>query len=487
MSAKFNVLFTAAPNVVLWPDGLTQADTTVAPLGLYSLSALVKHAGFGCSILDPVEFWRDVRTPEDLEAFAGGHAVACVSANSATWATAMALIQRLSELRPRPIIIVGGAHGTFCDEHVMRSTKVDIVVRGEGEGVLPTLLRRLAAKGPLDDIDGLAFRRKGNIVRTKDQTALTPAQLSETPLPLWQRLPPGQYHLLPVELSRAGQPGVTDPSCPNHPPCNVSTACAVARLQHAVRHLSLVRSRTLLFTDESLTDDVERMCMVAAILLDTHPAVGVALRANPSDLSSETVLAALSHLKTELVDLCADRSSADELVTAARGLHAAGVSTQVKYSFNVGGSEQTASDVMRTMAFSMSLASRYGNRLQLKWQSQFPGSSGYLDLQRRGLAPAARVFDDWPTGSAVAQTAPGIDANALRQIDDFAAILRQSFPWVSTTGNLFRPWIRHAHLAADRAAPVLRDPDRRSRSMGTLNFANLPPRLPLVLQRRVSS
>lgn len=62
-------------------------------------------------------------------------------------------------------VIMGGQFATACDIEILENTKVDIIVRGEGEYTLLDI----ANKKPLKDIDGISFRKEGKIIRNKDR------------------------------------------------------------------------------------------------------------------------------------------------------------------------------------------------------------------------------------------------------------------------------------------------------------------------------
>jgi hypothetical protein len=65
------VLFTAAPGFIMWSNGSARVDTSVPPVALYTLGAVVEQAGFPCTILDPVEYWRLCRDSAPLRRLAG--------------------------------------------------------------------------------------------------------------------------------------------------------------------------------------------------------------------------------------------------------------------------------------------------------------------------------------------------------------------------------------------------------------------------------
>ncbi len=69
--------------------------------------------------------------------------------------------------------LAGGQH--FVDENLVEAfdNGLDLVVCGEGEQTIQELLPALDAGEPLDGIDGLAYRRDGQIVRTSQRAPMT--------------------------------------------------------------------------------------------------------------------------------------------------------------------------------------------------------------------------------------------------------------------------------------------------------------------------
>lgn len=83
--------------------------------------------------------------------------------------------------RPDCFVVAGGPHATDQPEDVLRSSDVDCVVIGEGELTFGDLMERRLQGAAIDDVDGIAFRRDGTIVRTPPRALI--AELDALPLP----------------------------------------------------------------------------------------------------------------------------------------------------------------------------------------------------------------------------------------------------------------------------------------------------------------
>ena len=65
--------------------------------------------------------------------------------------------------------MVGGPHFSKCDEDALKHVpSIDIVVRGEGEGIIKELVPRLLNGGDWSRVDGISFREGSNIRRNPD-------------------------------------------------------------------------------------------------------------------------------------------------------------------------------------------------------------------------------------------------------------------------------------------------------------------------------
>jgi radical SAM superfamily enzyme YgiQ (UPF0313 family) len=85
-------------------------------------------------------------------------------------ATAIEVSRALRAARPDLPIIWGGYFPTLYPQAALNCEYVDYLVRGQGEDSLPALLAALRDRGAADEsIPGIAFRRDGRMVRTKDR------------------------------------------------------------------------------------------------------------------------------------------------------------------------------------------------------------------------------------------------------------------------------------------------------------------------------
>jgi len=75
---------------------------------------------------------------------------------------ALKIARIIKEWDEKKIVVMGGAHASCDPEGILRSPWVDYVVMGEGEIRFPLLLETVE-KGGMKEIDGIGFRRNGEI------------------------------------------------------------------------------------------------------------------------------------------------------------------------------------------------------------------------------------------------------------------------------------------------------------------------------------
>ncbi|HVW84124.1 MAG TPA: cobalamin-dependent protein, partial [Bryobacteraceae bacterium] len=184
-----------------------------APLGLLSLAAALREAGYEPSIIDgalhPDYRARIRRGLEDCVAFG----VSLLTGPMILEAIEMSRMVRA--LRPEIPVIFGGWHPSLATDQTLREEYVDIVVRHQGERTLVEILDRLQAGKPLDLVGGCWFKRDGRIRRNPDRPAIP---LSELPAPAYDLVDFDAYERA---CGRRKLPYATSIGCPYA--CNYCT------------------------------------------------------------------------------------------------------------------------------------------------------------------------------------------------------------------------------------------------------------------------
>ena len=107
-------------------------------------------------------FWRGVqeRIREQAPDVVG------ISAKSQNFASACVVAELVKKINRDITVIMGGPHPTLVGPEALDCEHIDVAVRGEGEQTLLELLGEIQKERKLENVNGVVFRRNGDIVET---------------------------------------------------------------------------------------------------------------------------------------------------------------------------------------------------------------------------------------------------------------------------------------------------------------------------------
>jgi len=234
------------------------------PLGLLSLAASLREAGFEPKIVDGAldrDYQRTVLR-EIRESLCLG--ISLLTGPMIRDAIEMSRLVR--KIQPDLPIIYGGWHPSLLTAETLRDPAVDIVVRHQGEKTLVEILQRLEAGQNLDMVQGCWYKLRGRIYENPDRPA---SALSELPSPAYDLIDFDAYEQACGERKL---PYATSIGCPYA--CNYCTDMVFYNrrfnpysVEQVVQEITqLVRRHRL--TEVALVD--------SNFLVDTRRAVGIA-------------------------------------------------------------------------------------------------------------------------------------------------------------------------------------------------------------------
>lgn len=165
--------------------GPRKPPRSVQGLGLPCLAAALEAAGFRARIFD---LYPDSPPTEDLaelderlaEVVAQAQPVLVgMTIHTPFYADRVRLAAALRARLPTVLLVAGGHHPTAEPEHLLKTSKFDVCVVGEGEQTLVEIARGLCAGGRRDAgdwlrrIPGVVFKQEGEIVRTPARSPQT--------------------------------------------------------------------------------------------------------------------------------------------------------------------------------------------------------------------------------------------------------------------------------------------------------------------------
>lgn len=103
------------------------------------------------------------------------------------------LLERVRDALPETVVVMGNLHARYFHEYYLRKNLAHIVVHGEGELVMPEIVRHLRERRNPDHIKGISYLDDGDRVKT------TPPE----PIADLDSLPPPAWHLVDVKNYRS--------------------------------------------------------------------------------------------------------------------------------------------------------------------------------------------------------------------------------------------------------------------------------------------
>ena len=166
---------------------LAKAGSRLPPVGLCNLAAVAAKAGVEVSIIDAPALGLDTKTTyETMMEFHPdliGITAVTISVNNAA-----KLAKYIKDRNTAAPVILGGPHVTAVPEETLsRFPDIDIAVLGEGEETFLELIKKLDNGTNLEKIQGIAFHRNGDIVRSAPRPFIQ--DIDVLPLPAWGMLP----------------------------------------------------------------------------------------------------------------------------------------------------------------------------------------------------------------------------------------------------------------------------------------------------------
>ncbi|HEY6002489.1 MAG TPA: radical SAM protein [Anaeromyxobacter sp.] len=204
----------SAPTVAEFGDleQLDVEDSPRIPLGVLSLASTLRRSGADPAVVDLDTLyarWRASRRGGGDFARHAAHELARRDADlyglstiCSSYPLTLRIATALKETRPGCCVVLGGPQASASAEETLAAFPcVDIVVRGEGEPVLPALLDALASSRELSSVPGISYRSRRGIERTRDAALVD--DLDSLPLPAYELYPTLRRGApIPLEVGR---------------------------------------------------------------------------------------------------------------------------------------------------------------------------------------------------------------------------------------------------------------------------------------------
>jgi anaerobic magnesium-protoporphyrin IX monomethyl ester cyclase len=178
------------------------------PMGLAYLASFLEEKGHEVKVIDCQALYLD---HEKLKSEIGSYEPDIVGVTSIAPLTRSALLaaKAAKEALPDFTVILGGPPATFMDEKIIaEEAAVDFVVRGESELTLLEIAQNLHDSNKVDSIEGTAFRRNKQVIRTPNRPFIQ--DIDKLPKSAYDHFELDRYRLFGKKLL----PVITSRECP---------------------------------------------------------------------------------------------------------------------------------------------------------------------------------------------------------------------------------------------------------------------------------
>lgn len=159
-------------------------------LGITSIAAILLERGHEVSLYDTTPYHAKmkevIKVVEDFSPDVVGITSTTVMASNA-----FAVANEVKKLNKEVKIVLGGVHVTAVPHHAFSCQNVDYLVLGEGEITMCELLEALQGKKDIARVNGLAYRKNGEIIFNPPRELIK--NIDELPIPAYDLLPINLY------------------------------------------------------------------------------------------------------------------------------------------------------------------------------------------------------------------------------------------------------------------------------------------------------
>jgi anaerobic magnesium-protoporphyrin IX monomethyl ester cyclase len=368
------------------------------PLGLLYVGAVLEARGHEVRIID-----------EDVDHLSGLALKQCIAdvhpdVVGITSTTPVfphaASIAALAKAAGDIAVVLGGIHATIAAEESIQHEAIDVVVRGEGEGSAVLLMEALEQGKSLEGLEGISFRRDGEVVHNPDRGLIM--DLDTLPFPGRHLLRRPFAYEPPDALYRPTTTIMTSRGCPYG--CTFcctkqifgrrlrfrSIANVIEEIEHLVRNYGV---RELQIMDDCFTAKRERVFEFRDALrahgLTPAIAFGNGLRADQVD---DEIMSALKEIGVYSVGFGVESGNEEILARIKKGTTLDVIRNAFRLSkrygfetwgfFMIGLPGETRETIRDTIRFAKELDPDFAKFIILK---PYPGSEIHRELMSEHL------------------------------------------------------------------------------------------------------
>jgi len=251
--------------------------TVMPPLGIATIATVLEKAGYEVKILDINFLYRRGFSWGQLEKIIKEIKPNIIGITCTTPAVinVLKIVDIVKSMNPKIFLVVGGPHASAMPQNLLTIGKtIDVVVIGEGENTFLELVKFIQNEKELEKIQGIAYRRNGNIIQTARRPRIE--NLDEIPFPARHFFPSlNKYHFaghcynrLPVTSM------ITSRGCPHN--CNFCTQVVFGQKYRTRNAENVVaemgelikkyRMKSIMIIDDTFTVDRQRVYEICDLI-----------------------------------------------------------------------------------------------------------------------------------------------------------------------------------------------------------------------------
>jgi radical SAM superfamily enzyme YgiQ (UPF0313 family) len=326
---------------------------------------------------------------------------------------------------PAILVVVGGAHVTFEDEQVLKECpEIDVVVRGEGEITMNTLLQKIDLHQSYDRVLGTTVRKNSRVFRNPDMPYI--ANLDELPFPAYDVLDLRCYFPKGKRIA----PMITSRGCPYQ-----CTFCSSSRItgkrwrgrspENVIQEIQLLqdtyRVQDVTFLDDLFTfnhsrvqdicslmrqdaNDIGWTCSSRADIMSRHPEMVNWLK----DAGCHTLYIGAESGSQRILNRIKKGIRLSQVVTAVKQAKKAGM--EIVLSFILGIPGETQEDIRSTIDFACKLDP---DLAQFTICTPYPGTPMYDEAIENGWL----TINNWSEFTVLepVMDLPNLPRNSIKQ------------------------------------------------------------------------
>jgi len=250
-----------------------RVGAVLPPLGLAYIASVLEENGYGVEILDCIaqqiildSLGKQIesRKPDII-------GITCLTPMAPR---SMEAARVAKEAAPNSIVVLGGAHPSVLPTETLQDNSIDIAVVGEGEHTMLELVRCIEAKGNLEKVPGVVFRKNGELIKTLPRPL---TDLDLLPLPARHLLPMKRYR--PTAANHRRLPChtmITSRGCPFN--CTYCSNAIFGRKYRASSPQNVVKemehlvseygAKEILFWDDVFTLNQQRTGRICELIIE---------------------------------------------------------------------------------------------------------------------------------------------------------------------------------------------------------------------------